>query len=173
MAIFDKVKGNPQICGVELDFDGQLTPEKSNAIQNFYNSSSIGAEWNASYFGKTTVSFSETSKNSNAGVSYNQSLSIKFPSNDNSRSERLETFKFVKFVKIKFTNNTQLVIGRNDYFQNTPPTVTINSDNKFSIITFNVVSIFSAGFLTSETGDISDWINDLLPHDIPITFINI
>jgi hypothetical protein len=172
MEMLDKVKVKASICGIELDFDGQLTPDNSSAIQNFFNSQSNGNVWNNIYFGKTTVSFAENSKKSNAGISYNQTLSIKFPSKDTNRSNRLELFKFVKFIKIIFTDASEIIIGRNDYFQNTPPSVAINSTDKFSTVTFSVSSIFSAGYLTSNTGS-SDWLDDLLPHDIPITFINI
>ena len=172
MSIFQKIKINPQICGIELDFNGELSPENSKATQNFYNSAGVDNNWNTTYFGKKTVSFSETSKTSRAGTSFKQTLKIKFPSNDSSRSDRIALIEKVKFIKLILTNDTNLVLGRNDFFQNKSPEVKISSTEKITTITFTTKSIFSIGFIDALGEDASAF-SDLLPHDIPITFINI
>ena len=172
METLEKVKPIPQICGVELDFNGELIPENSKLTQNFFNSKSSNNNWNDTYFGKKTVSFRETSKKTKPGLSYQQTFKIKFPSNDESRSDRLELFTKVKFIKINFDNDTSAVLGRNDFFQNKLPEVKIESTEKITTVTFTTKSIFSIGFVDALDAN-SEWFNDLLPHDIPITFINI
>ena len=173
MELLDKVKVNPEICHISLDFDGGLNADYSKAAQNFYNSKENGNNWNKTHFGKTTVSFQEDSKTSDAGESFTQTLSIKFPSNDDHRSDRIAFFKFVKFIKLDLTNGAQMVLGRNDYFQNKTPKVTTRSTHKFTTVTFVIESIFAAGFVLAGDGSVTDYLNELLPHDIPITFINI
>mgnify|MGYP003627270690 CR=1 FL=1 len=174
MELLEKVKVNPNICGISLDFAGELTPENSQALQNFYNSVASNNVWNDSYFGKKTVSFSEVSKTSRSGIQHTQTLRIKFPSNDARRSDRLQLFTKVKFVKMLLDNGTSLIIGRNDFFQNKRPEVSISSSEKISTITFTTKSIFTTGFYNAtNNGGANDYIDDLLPHDIPITFLNI
>ncbi|WP_372744301.1 hypothetical protein [Lutibacter sp.] len=173
MEIIDRVAFNPDVCAVELDFEGKLTPEYAKIAQNFFNSRENGNVWKPTYFGKKTISFSETSKKSTAGTSYNQTITITFPSNDLLRSDRLELFKMVKFIKLVLTNGAKLVIGRNDFFQNSPPKVKTESNLKITTVTFSTESIFHSGFVRNADDDIADLIDDLLPHDIPITFINI
>ncbi len=173
MEILEKVKINPNICGIQLDFAGELSPEHSNTIQNFYNSTGVGNVWNDSYFGKKTVSFRENSKNSKSGISFEQQLVIKFPGNDSSRSDRIAIFTKVKFVKLILSNGTNFVIGRNDFFQNKRPKIKFNSDEKMVSVTFTTKSIFPIGFVDAVDNGSNDPFNDLLPHDIPITFINI
>jgi len=171
MSVLEKVKINPQICGLELDFSGELYPEQSKTLQNFFNSKGNQLTWNNTYFGKTTIRFNETSKNTTSGLKFTQELSIKFPSNDGSRSDRIAIFRKVKFLRLLLSNNTSLVMGRNDYFQNKRPNLSFQSDITFTTVTFTTESIFAVGFV--EIVDISGIANQLFPADIPITFINI
>lgn len=171
MELLNKVTVNPNICGIELDFNGELSPDNSEVLKSFYNSVGSNSVWNNSYFGKKTVRFSETSKKHKAGIYYTQSLMIKVPSNDANRSERLNLFTKTKNIKVNLDNNSSLVLGRNDIFQNKRPNVTVSSSEKMTTLTFATTSIFSAGFYNSDAE--SNVTNDLLPHDIPITFINI
>lgn len=173
MEILEKVKINPQICGIQLDFNGALSPQYAQSLQNFYNSSSSENVWNDAYFGKKRVSFRETSKKSRSGPSYVQTLEIRFPGNDKLRSDRIAFFHKVKYVKLILTNQTIMVLGRNDYFQNKLPEISVTSDEQMTTIKFETQSIFPVGFVDAAPGVSNDFFNDLLPHDIPITFINI
>jgi hypothetical protein len=172
MQILEKVTVNPYICGIEFDFTGQLTPLDSAEIQSFFSSKANQLTWKESYFGKKTVSFRETSKpDKKANTVYLQTLKIKFPSNDQNRSDRIYLFSKIKFIRIILNNSASLVIGRNDFFQNKRPVVKITSDEKMTIVTFTTKSIFPTGF--AEITDISEISDQLLPADVPLTFINI
>jgi hypothetical protein len=173
MEILEKVRVNPNICRIQLDFAGALSPEAASSIQNFYNSRGVDNIWNDAYFGKKRVSFRETSKSSKSGLSFTQVLEIKFPSNDSNRSDRISLFEKVKYVKLILDNGNTMVIGRNDYFQNKLPDVSITSDEMITTVKFETKSIFSIGFVDAAGAGTNDFFNDLLPHDIPITFINI
>lgn len=166
MELKDKVNSSPHICGIELDFSGELAPSYTNDFLKFYNSYENGNVFQETYFGKKTVRLKESSFHSREGYGFNQSLSIKFPSNDLNRALRIEMFKKVKFIKIKLSNGTDMVLGRNDYFQNKKPNVKIESDEKMTQIRFSTKSMASLGFLPSEGGAVG------FPVDIPIDFIN-
>lgn len=167
MELQEKVKSLPHVCGIELDFDGQLIPSAGEELINFYNSYPSNNEFVKAYFGLKTVRFKESSVDTRSGVYFNQGLVIQFPSNDVNRSSRLDLFKKVKFIKIKLTNNTEMVFGRNDYFQNKKPEVKIESDLNISKVTFSTKSIFPLGFLIVDMGAVG------FPVDVPIDFINL
>lgn len=169
MQVLEKVNNNPSICGIELDFTGELSPTFSQPYQNFFNSKANQLTWVNAYFGKRTVSFSETSKiDQNQNLYYIQTVSIKFPSNDAQRSERINVLSKVKFVKITLTNGSSLVIGRNDFFQNKKPKFQVTSDEKSTTVKYTSSSIFPTGF--AELQDISQISDQLLPAGVPLTF---
>lgn len=170
MEVLSKVSINPFICAIELDFSGNLTPNNSNVPRSFFNSLGNSLTWEEAYFGKKTVSLKETSKNVAAGTQYTQKLSIKFPSTDINRSERIYLFNKVKFVKIVMNTGLKLVLGRNDFFQNKKPAVTASSTTTHTIITFTSNSIFPIG--TVDEVDITTFGDNLLPNNLPISFIN-
>lgn len=170
MELIDKVSVNPIICGIELDFSGQLDPQNATGFQQFYDSKGNLLTWEEIYFGKKTVTFRETSKESKEGTSYTQKLTIKFPSNDKNRSKRIELIKKVKFIKLILDTGEKMVIGRNDFFQNKRPQVIISSNVAQTTVSFTAQSIFPIGFVTEISADL---LSTLLPADIPITFINI
>jgi hypothetical protein len=101
------------------------------------------------YVGLGSVSFGEESEYSLAGTSYKQSVTIRFPSNDKNRSERIELMQKVKFIKLKLTNGRDLVIGRNDYQQNARPKIKTKTNIKTAEAEFQTVSMFPAGFVSN------------------------
>jgi hypothetical protein len=149
MGLLDKVKVNPNICGVELAFSGDLTAATIADWQQFYNSSMIGTDFTKTHFGLASVAFAEESQESPAGISYKQTISIRFPSTDGNRSERLSLMQRVKFIKLKLTNGLDIVIGRNDFQQNARPRIKIKTNHKTAEIEFETVSIFSVGFVAN------------------------
>lgn len=149
MHLLDRVKVNPNICGVELAFNGALVPATIPDWQQFYNSIGFELDFAKIYVGLGSVNFEEESDESAAGISYRQKISIRFPSNDLNRSERLALMQKVRFVKLKLSNGLDLVIGRNDYHQNARPKIKIKTNAKLAEVVFETVSIFPAGFVPS------------------------
>lgn len=170
MQILEKVTVTPYICGIELDFAGELLPSFSETTQPFYNSSANALTWNKTYISIKSISFRETSKeDKNQNTAYTQKLSFKFPSNDTQRAERIELLRKVKFIKLMMNNDTSLVIGRNDYNQNKLPNFSTSSDIKSTTVTYTSKSVFPTGF--AEIINIKAIASSLAPIDLPLTFI--
>jgi hypothetical protein len=164
MELLDKVIVNPEICAVELAFAGGLLPSNIPEWQQFYNSQMVGTDFSKTHIGLGSVSFGEESQDSPSGTSYKQSVTIRFPSSDGNRSERLSLMQRVTFVKLKLTTGRDLVIGRNDIKQNARPRIKTETNIKTAEVKFETVSIFPAGFV-SNPGAFG------LPTLIPLTLI--
>ena len=149
MELLDRVKVNPNICGVELAFTGEVTAANIPEWQPFFNSMMAGLDFAKTYVGLGSVSFSEESEYNAAGTSYKQTVSIRFPSNDMNRSERIELMHDVKFLKLKLSNGRDLIIGRNDYTQNSRPKIKTETNIKTAQAEFKTISMFSAGFVSN------------------------
>ena len=78
MELLDKVRVNPNICGIELAFRGQVTATSIPGWQQFYNSGMVGTDFTKTHIGLGSVSFGEESEESAAGISYKQSVTIGF-----------------------------------------------------------------------------------------------
>lgn len=165
MALYDKVKPVPNICRIELAFEGNLLPSIIEGYQPFYNSIMQDTDFTPTYFGLGSVSFSEESDDSTSGTSWKQKVSIRFPSTDSSRSYRLASFHKVKFLKLVLTNGRALVIGRNDFEQNAKPVIKTSTNEKLGQAEFETVSIFPIGYTpyASASG---------LPEFIPLDLIS-
>lgn len=164
MELLDRVNINPNICGVELAFTGEIAAANIPEWQPFYNSAMHDVDFSKTYVGLGSVSFGEESEENPAGTLYKQSISIRFPSNDKNRSERLELMHKVKYVKLKLSNGRDLVIGRNDFFQNARPKIKTETNIKTAEVRIQTISISPAGFVAS-----SDAYG--LPTLIPLTLI--
>jgi len=149
MQLLEKVKVNPNICGVELSFSGELTAANIPDWQEFYNSSMIDTDFSKTHIGLGSVAFAEESQESPAGTSYKQSVSLRFPSTDGNRSERIALMDKVLFIKLKLTNGKDIVIGRNDIQQNSRPRIKIKTNIKTAEAEFETVSIFPSGFVAN------------------------
>ena len=162
MEILGRVAVNPNICGVELAFMGEVTAANIPEWQPFFNSTMFAVDFAKTYVGLGSVSFGEESEYSLAGTSYKQSITIRFPSNDENRATRIELMHKVKFIKLKLTNGRDLIIGRNDYQQNARPKIKTETNIKTAEAKFQTVSISPAGFV-SDTNFVG------LPTLIPIS----
>lgn len=149
MALLDRVTTSPNICGVELAFAGELLASSIPDWQQFYNSAMIATDFTKTYIGLGSVAFAEESQESAAGTSYKQSVTIRFPSTDLNRSERIALMDRVRFIKLKLTNGLDLVIGRNDIQQNARPRIKTKTNVKTAEVEFETVSMFSAGFVSN------------------------
>lgn len=150
MQLLDRVKSNVKLCGIEIAFTGDVKPSSINGWQPFYNSS-ITAQFHNTNASIPRIDFFEESIQNNAGISYKQKVVFRIPISDKNRSERIALLQKTKFVKIKQTNGLDLVIGRNDYYQNVPPAVKIKSNEQFIDIEIESQSIFPSGFIPSTT----------------------
>jgi hypothetical protein len=162
MVSLDRVLVNPNICGVEVAFTGELTAANIPDWQQFYNSTMFAVDFTKTYVGLGSVSFGEESQKSDAGTSWKQSVTIRFPSTDENRAERIELMHRVKFLKLKLTSGRDIVIGRNDYQQNARPKIKTETNIKTAEVKFQTVSISPAGF-------VSDLHSVGLPTLIPIS----
>jgi hypothetical protein len=161
--LLDKVLSNVYARAIELSFQGNAVPSTITGWQPFYNTTFATTNFSKSYAAISSINFFEESVTSAAGVSYKQKISWKFPYNDAHRSERIALIHQIKFVKLKFTNKQDLVIGRNDYNQNTLPTIKTSSDGQLCVVEIETQSIFPSGF-TPNIGSFG------LPCFIPVTF---
>jgi hypothetical protein len=148
MEILDRVAINPNICGVELAFMGEITAANIPEWQPFFNSTMFAVDFAKTYVGLGSVSFGEESEYSLAGTSYKQSVTIRFPVNDENRSQRIELMQNVKFVKLILTDGREMLIGRNDYKQNARPKIKTKTNIKTAEAEFQTISMFSAGFVS-------------------------
>jgi hypothetical protein len=149
MVTLDRVRVNPNICGIEVAFNGELTASNIPDWQQFYNSLMIDVDFTKTYIGLGSVSFGEESQESDAGTSYKQSVTIRFPSTDRNRAERIALLQQVKFIKINLTDGRDIVIGRNDYKQNARPKIKTETNMKTAEVKFQTVSIFPSGFVSN------------------------
>lgn len=153
MALLDKVTENVKICGVEISLIGDAIPSTLEDWQLFYNSTFANNSFQKTHSGKSTLEFSEESIESPAGVAYKQKVSFKFPSTDIKRAERIALLMQLKFIKLKLTNGLEILIGRNDYNQNTKPNVKLKGNEQLSEIEVESLSIFPSGFTPTSIND--------------------
>ena len=162
MEILERVAVNPNICGVELALMGEITAANIPEWQPFFNSTMFAVDFAKTYVGLGSVSFGEESEYSLAGTSYKQSVTIRFPVNDENRSQRIELMQKVKFVKLILTDGREMLVGRNDYKQNARPKIKTKTNIKTAEAEFQTISMFSAGFI-SDVNSVG------LPTLIPIS----
>ena len=146
MSQLAKVKGLPvYICGVEVSFGANAYPSAIEGWQPFYNTLFEEYDFEKTYAGLGSISFSEQSEINNAGTQYKQKLEFRFPNHDESRSERIELIKKSKFFKINLTNGKNIIIGRNDSFQNAKPKCIFKSNQSLTEIEIQTISMFPSG----------------------------
>lgn len=150
MEILDRVISNSNICKVYLAFSGASQASILAGWQPFYNSTFQNSDFNKTYASLSSIDFEEASINSPAGTSYDQKVVFRFPKNDSHRAERIALMQKIKFVKLSFSNGLDLVVGRNDYNQNTAPRIKIKTNKKLCEVSVECKSIFPSGHTPSE-----------------------
>jgi hypothetical protein len=152
MEVLGRVRDNPNICRVELAFEGSIVPANIPLWQPFYNSALIDAQFHKTAIGLGSVAFAEESQESPAGISYKQSVSIRFPTTDEKRSERIALMMKARYVKVHLSTGRNFVIGRNDYTQNARPKIKVKTNQKTAEVEFETVSIFPTGYMAGDSG---------------------
>ncbi|MFY0481442.1 hypothetical protein ACI6PS_02455 [Flavobacterium sp. PLA-1-15] len=151
MGILDKVKTRSNICSVEIAFSGTSIPSAIEGWQPFYNSTFEDTDFEKIYSTLSTLDFAEESVESAAGDSYKQKIVFRFPATDQYRAERLVLLKKTKFVKLNLTSGLSIVVGRNDFFQNTAPKITIKTDHHLCEVSIESSSITPSGYVPSAS----------------------
>jgi len=165
MILSQRVPHLKNICGVAIDLSAFPVPSYSENTQSFYDSFLTTSNSKPVYFGKRTVKFSETSKESRAGIYYETTIEIQFPNSDENRALRIEEMRKAKFVIISLSGGNVFLVGRNDFFQNAKPSFKIQSDEQLTAVKYTAVSMFPSGFLPQYNAG-------LLPHSIPVNLLN-
>src|SRR5690606_21963996 len=119
MDISNKVLVLPNICGIELAATNSPTPSVGSSLQPFYNTYVQNSQAQPAYFSPSKARFSETGKQTRAGMVFEQKLQLQFPSNDPLRIERIQQYLKVKYIYIKLSTGMVFYFGRNDFYQNT------------------------------------------------------
>lgn len=164
MSLLDRVKTLPAICGIEFAFTGELLPSTIEGYQQFTNSIVSNADFQNTYFGRATVDFDEQSETKGAGPYWTQKLKITFPASDSQRGTRLDLMQKIKFAKILLSNGKHIVIGRNDFHQNSRMRIKVKADHRLGQVELESKSIFASGYTPAFSGG--------LPTLFPIDFIN-
>ncbi len=165
MVLAEKVPYLKNICGIAIDLSALPVPSYSESGQPFYDSFLASSAAQSVYFGKRSVSFSEESKETAAGTSWEIKASITFPNSDAQRAHRIEEFRKAKYLIVQLSGGNALFLGRNDYFQNTTPTIKIKSNEQLTMVEFSPLAMMPTGFLPNYNPG-------LLPHDVPVNLLN-
>ncbi|SFU48820.1 hypothetical protein SAMN05216480_10520 [Pustulibacterium marinum] len=152
MEILQRVKNTPQFCKVELCFSGDLLPSSIAEWQPFFNSSDNNSIFYKTYGSKSSLSFSEESSETKAGVYYTQTVTFRFPSIDKYRAERIALMQKVKYIKVVLTSGHNIYVGRNDYYQNSKPKCRVQTNQNLAEVTFTSNSITPVGLGPNATG---------------------
>lgn len=164
MSIFNRVSAFATICGIELAYSATVLPSVLEGYQPFANNFLEEGDFEKAHFGKASVSLAEESGETNAGIPYNQKLTIQFPTSDAARATRLAAFPKVRYIKIILSTGKVLLMGRNDFEQNTRPTVQTKATEHMAQVSFETVSITPLGYLPNPEAS-------GLPDSIPIDLI--
>lgn len=162
---FSRVRSLPVICRIDLAFGGTANPSTIEGFQPFVNTIMKDAQFEQAHFGRASVTFDEESDTTSAGISYKQSLVITFPASDGQRAERIQQIHKAKFIRIGLSNGFNILMGRNDFEQNSRIKVKSKLNASLGQVQFDTTSIVPSGFTPSA--DISG-----LPVYIPINLIN-
>lgn len=165
MSLLDKVFTNVNLCEVQVAFSGVPVASVIEGWQPFYNSTFENADFQKAYASLSSIDFKEQSQESKAGSFYKQQISFRFPNSDQFRADRIALFQKLKFIKLKQTNGLEIVIGRNDYFQNAKPKIVSKQNHQLCEIEVTVNSIFPSGYTPGQNFSFG------LPTLIPLTLV--
>lgn len=153
------------ICELRLVTDASILPAARGSQQPFFNTHYSSGNIKPAYFGRSTISYSQTGKDTPSGHLYEQRLSVSFRNSDLLNAKRIEEYRSVKFIIIKM-DGVELILGRNDYFQNTSPVAEIQNTINNVEVSYRTFSIFPLGTSNGSA-------DHLFGEDIPINFFNL
>ena len=144
---YNRINKFTAICKVRIYFSGNfplitLSNDQPQDGNRFYQSEPTRkAESAEVYHGKSSFRFSETGKETAAGVVYSQNITLRYPSMADKRAQRNHSFHSVKYVEMQLTDGTILIMGRNDIQQNTKIKVETSSDLNLTEVKMSAESI--------------------------------
>jgi hypothetical protein len=144
--LLDKVTSNIILCGIEISFNAIDTPSIIEGWQPFYNSNIESGEFTKAYSSIASIDYKTESQTSISGPSYKHKVIFRFPNSDNFRAERVALLKKIKYVKLLQSNGLDILIGRNDFFQNTCPEIKTTMDEQLTQVEITSVSIMPPGY---------------------------
>lgn len=145
MALLDRVDTRPQICRIEIAIEGETVPSVLAEWQSFYNATE-DLSFTPAYIGLGSVSFAEDSEEVSAGTKYTQTVAFRFPATDRLRADRLLYLQKARYIKVRLSTGKNILLGRNDYYQNCAPKAVVKSNHHLAEITYTTTSMFPAGF---------------------------
>lgn len=158
-ALSQKSLSTPFICGVRFSNDPEISlgtnPNNFNDVQL-----AIGATQDV-YASISSLQYVQTSQRNKPGQEYNQKFQFQFPNGDTLIANRIEEIMTARVLILSLTDGSNMVLGRNDYYQNTRPTITSTNNTRTTQITFSCNSIFPVGKYTTLVAS-------LLPQFFPI-----
>lgn len=166
MDISKKVLVLPNICGIEIDLTGKAIPSIGSSFQPFYNTYVQDSTAKPAYMSPSKATLSEKGNDTEAGMIYEHSLTLQFPNNDPLRVMRIQDYLKVKYIYIKLSNGMVFFFGRNDFYQNAKPKISLTSTEKRTSITYKMKSMLQLGF-TNGSFDFN------LSEEFPINFFNL
>lgn len=146
--LLSKVKSNINLCKVEISFDdsGSTLPYSGNVWQKFYDTLSTSVFYET-YTSLVSINYQSEKEETPAGPGYKNKVTFRFPNSDEKRSERIALFEKIKYVKLTQNNGLVLFIGRNDFFQNSPPKIKINDTEQLCTVEITSLSISPVGYM--------------------------
>jgi hypothetical protein len=149
MSLLDRVTSNVHACEIQLAFQGDILPSTINGWQPFYNSFFQNANFEKAYAGLASINFSEESAMLNGNPYFIQKVNFRFPEHDQNRANRIALIHKIKFITLKYTSGRTLVIGKNDFFQNSKPNTKTSSDGQLCEVELNSSCISPSGFTST------------------------
>lgn len=147
MSLLTRAANPPTACKISLYFSADVKPSTSEALGGFFSNVIASGEKQNLYTSSGSLSVSETGGDTEAGMLFSQKIKFTLPSTDALRAQRIDQFKKVKFLTIHLSNGAELLFGRNDAKQNTPPKVKVSSNDKITTVEYTSRSITPLGFV--------------------------
>lgn len=134
------------VCGVNISFDAVLLPNQLPTWQLFYDSKIDSGNFIDTNSRNGGISFVEESQKSTAVTSYRQKITFRLLVSNPDKSIAIDLLHKTRAVKLILSNGKELIIGRNDFYQNTTPSVKTKNDHNICEVEIETQSIFSTGF---------------------------
>lgn len=151
-----RVAKSPNACLISLFFSGAPEASVLSNTDTFFTSLLSKQHQTNLYVTSGSISVSEKSKQTRAGLQYVQTVKFTLPSTDELRATRIDQFKRVKFIGVQLTDKSVLFFGRNDIHQNTKPKVSVSSNEKLTAVEYQQTSMFPLSFLVHESFTFQD-----------------
>jgi len=146
----EKITDYPYICGVFFSFEEQISHVVGATLQQNFFDALPPASFEKVYVTKSKTGFQESFQNNASGGVYTQQVTISMPRSSYDRSEKIKKIIAARFIMLKLSNGRILVIGQNDYKQNTKIKASYIANEHLAQFQFTNRSIFPIGYTELE-----------------------